>query len=85
MSRIKSDAPVTPSTKAHKERGSIPARLTLIPTMEGSRDYTTLNPFLKRFKQATVTGPGNSLPAREPRMVTRGPVGGDNAKGQSQH
>ena len=85
MSRITIDVPETPHTKAHKDTGSIPARLTKVPTMEGVRDFTKLNPFLKRFKQASVANPGAALPVHQPHMVTRGPVGGENTKGQSQH
>lgn len=80
--KVKIDHPVTPARKAHKSGSSIPARIVRMP--KPSEDWSVLNPKLKGFKNAKVHDPSDDLPLKEQRMVTRGPVGGENTKGYSQ-
>jgi len=74
--------PLTPAKNKAKKGESISARIVKMP--QPNADWKILNPKLKGFKDAKIADVQEHLPYNEQRMVTRGPVGGESGKGQSQ-
>lgn len=63
------------------------ARIVKVPAAIITSRFDDDNPTLKGFIGADYPSPQTALPVRAfgRRMVTRGDVGGDNTRGQSQH